>query len=434
MTDPVLWPVVAIFAVLLLLLAAGVWVGLSLIGSAVFALWLLTDVPIGDAMATTVWSATTGWSLTSLPLFILMGEILFRTNVTNNLFAAISPWVSNLPGRLLHVNVLACTLFAAISGSSAATCATVGRISCDELKQRGYPDKLITGSLAGASTLGLLIPPSIVMIVYGVAAEVSISKLFLAGVFPGLLLALCFMGLIALFALLDPQQIPEKEPSLSLTQKLRSSAGLAAPLLLVLAVLGSIYTGIATPTQAAVIGVCGALAVAWLDGGLTSANITASLLGATSTSAIIMLIIMGSSFLSLAMGFTGIPDQLAQWISQLELSKYGLLLALTFLFIALGCFLDGISMILLTMSVVLPIVKAAGFDLIWFGIYLVLVIEIAQITPPVGINLYVLQGITRQGIGTIARAALPNFALITLVIVIITLVPELVLFLPKQMY
>ena len=428
-----LFAISVFLAVLFFLLGSGIWVGLSLIGVSVAGMLLFTTRPVGDAMVTTIWATSSSWTLTALPLFIWMGEILFRTRLSEDLFRGLAPWMTRLPGRLLHVNVAGCALFAAVSGSSAATVATVGKMSIPELRQRDYPEKLIIGTLAGAGTLGLLIPPSIILIVYGVTINESISKLFIAGVLPGILLALLFMGYIVLAALLNREAMPPSEARQSFGQKLKDSLGLLPVILLIFCVLGAIYLGLATATEAAVLGVTGALLLALLQGSLTRETFMTSLMGATRTSCMIALILAGSSFLSLAMGFTGIPRGLAIWIDTLELSPLALIAALTVFYVILGCFLDGISTVVLTMAVVEPMVRQAGFDMIWFGIFLVIVVEMAQITPPVGFNLFVLQGMTNHDMPFIAKAALPMFFIMCLAVILVVAFPEIATWLPEQM-
>ncbi|MGH6944036.1 MAG: TRAP transporter large permease [Geminicoccaceae bacterium] len=420
-------------AVLFFLLGSGIWVGLSLLGVALTGMLLFTTRPAGDAMAITIWTASSSWTLTALPLFIWMGEILFRTRLSENLFRGLAPWMARLPGGLLHVNVAGCALFAAISGSSAATVATVGKMSIPELRARGYAERMNIGTLAGAGTLGLLIPPSIIMIVYGVTVNESIARLFIGGILPGLMLAFLFMGYIAIVGLLRREIAPEREAAMPLSDKLRNSAGLAPVILLILAVLGSIYAGIATATEAAVLGVVGGLVLSALQGSLTRKTFTESLMGATVTSCMIALILAGSSFLTLAMGFTGLPRRLAEAIGALELAPLTLIIALTAFYIVLGCFLDGISMVVLTMAVVEPMIRQAGIDLLWFGIYLVIVVEMAQITPPIGFNLFVLQGMTGHDIGYIARAALPMFFIMCLAVALVVAFPQIVTFLPARL-
>ncbi|MEJ6003527.1 TRAP transporter large permease [Paucibacter soli] len=421
--------VLALFAIL----GSGVWIGLALSGVAWLGMQLFSARPAGDAMAVTIWGSSSSWTLTALPLFIWMGEILFRTRLSSDMFKGLAPWMQALPGRLLHTNVVGCAIFAAVSGSSAATCATIGKMTLPELKRRGYPDQIAIGSLAGAGTLGLLIPPSIIMIVYGVMADVSISALFMAGVLPGLLLAALFSGYLVLWAWRHPELIPPADAPLSLAQKLAASRSLIPVLLLIAAVLGSIYTGIATATEAAAVGVLGALLLSGLQGSLGWANFRAALMGATRLYCMIALILAGASFLTLAMGYIGLPRHLAEWIASLGLSPLGLLLGLLLFYVVLGCFLDGISMVVLTMGVIMPTVQRAGIDPLWFGIFIVLVVEMAQITPPVGFNLFVLQGMTGREIGSLARMALPFFLLLFAAVALIYLLPEIVTYLPQRM-
>jgi tripartite ATP-independent transporter DctM subunit len=418
---------------LLLILGSGVWIGLTLSGVAWIAMELFTARPAGDAMAVTIWGTASSWTLTALPLFIWMGEILFRTRLSQDMFKGLSPWMQALPGRLLHTNVVGCTIFAAVSGSSAATCATIGKMTLPELKRRGYPEHMIVGTLAGASTLGLLIPPSIIMIVYGVAAEVSIAKLFIAGVFPGLLLACLFSGYIAVWALLNPEQIPAADEKTTLLQKINASRALIPVISLIAAVLGSIYAGIATATEAAAVGVLGALVISTLQGSMSWATFKDSLMGATRLYCMIALILAGAAFLTLSMGYIGLPRHLAEWIVSLNLSQGQLIFALTLFFVLLGCFLDGISMVVLTMGVLMPTIQAAGIDPIWFGIFVVLVVEMAQITPPVGFNLFVLQSMTGKELPWIAKVTLPMFLLMCLAAVLIYMFPGIATWLPTHM-
>jgi len=410
-----------------------VWIGLTLAGVAWIGMQLFSSRPAGDAMAVTIWGSASSWTLTALPLFVWMGEILFRTRLSQDMFRGLAPWMQALPGRLLHVNVAGCTIFAAVSGSSAATCATIGKMSLPELSRRGYPDGISIGSLAGAGTLGLLIPPSIIMIVYGVSAEVSIAQLFIAGVLPGLLLALLFSGYLMVWALLNPDKVPPRDARLSFGAKLRESRHLIPVMLLIAAVLGSIYGGIATATEAAALGVVGALLISAVQGSLNWQTFKDSLLGGTRLYCMIALILSGAAFLTLAMGYIGLPRHLAEWIATLGLSPFGLLLVLMLFYIVLGCFLDGISMVVLTMGVILPTIQKAGIDPLWFGIFIVLVVEMAQITPPVGFNLFVLQGMTQREIGWIARVTFPFFLLMVAAVGMIYVFPEIVGWLPAQM-
>jgi C4-dicarboxylate transporter, DctM subunit len=421
--------IVSLFA----LLGSSVWIGLTLAGVAWIGMELFSTRPAGDAMAVTIWGSASSWTLTALPLFIWMGEILFRTRLSESMFRGLAPWVSHLPGRLLHTNVIGCTIFAAVSGSSAATCATIGKMTLPELGKRGYPDEITIGSLAGAGTLGLLIPPSIIMIVYGVTAEVSIARLFVAGVLPGILLAALFSGYLAVWALLHRDRIPVPDESLSLRRKLFESRHLIPVIVLIAAVLGSIYAGIATATEAAAVGVVGALILSAAQGSLGWDTFRESLMGATRLYCMIALILAGAAFLTLSMGYIGLPRNLAAWITSLQLSPFMLMLALAVFYIVLGCFLDGISMVVLTMGVILPTVQAAGFDLIWFGIFIVIVVEMAQITPPVGFNLFVLQGMTGRQLPWIARVTAPFFLLMVLMLLLLWFFPQIATWLPSRM-
>lgn len=384
-------------------------------------------------MITTIWSASSSWTLIALPMFIWMGEILYRTRLSEDMFKGLSPWMARLPGGLVHTNIVGCTVFAAVSGSSAATLTTVGKMSIPELRRRKYPEHMIIGTLAGAATLGLMIPPSLTLIVYGVTINESITKLFLAGIVPGLVLALLFMGYVAISSMVSKDFNPDPEPYMTFSEKVANSRFLLPVILLILMVIGSMYTGYATATEAAAFGVIGSLALAAGQGSLTWKSFTESLMGATRTSAMIALILAGASFLSLSMGFTGLPRGLADFIASMNLSRFELLMALLVFYIILGCFLDGISSVVLTMAVVEPMIRQAGIDLIWFGIFIVVAVEMAQITPPIGFNLFVLQGMTDHEMSYIAKAAIPMFLLMVVMVFILIAVPELATWLPDNM-
>ena len=420
-------------SVLLIFLGSGIWVAVSMIGVSAIGMMLFTSRPVGDAMATTIWGTSSSWTLTALPLFVWMGEILFRTKLSENLFKGLSPWMQKLPGGLIHVNVVGCALFAAISGSSAATVATVGKMSIPELRKRKYPEKILLGSLAGSGTLGLLIPPSIILIIYGVAVQESIAKLFIAGIIPGIMIALIFMSYVIIWSLINKKDMPKILEEYTLFEKIRRSKQLLPVIILILAVIGSIYTGIATATEAASLGVVGALILSFFQKSLTIETFKSSLLGATKTSCMIAFILAGSTFLSLAMGFTGLPRNLAMWIQSMDLSPYVLIFVLMIFYIILLMFLDGISAVVLTMAIIEPMIRQAGFDMIWFGIFLVIVVEMAQITPPVGFNLFVLQGMANKDMGYIARSAFPLFLLMVLAVILVVVFPEIALWMPEQM-
>ncbi|MGH1423937.1 MAG: TRAP transporter large permease [Pseudooceanicola sp.] len=430
MSDPMIAAV--LLGELIGLLALGVWVGFSLIIVALSAIVFFSNAPVGLVMATTMWGHSHSWALAALPLFILMGEVLLRSRLSQDMFSGIAPWIGRMPGRLLHVNILGCAIFAAVSGSSAATAATIGRMSVPELEKRGYPQAMIIGTLAGSATLGLLIPPSIILIVYGVATEQSIARLFVAGILPGAMLVGLFALYVAGYAWVRPADIPE-EPRHTWGEKIAASRRLIPVGLLIAGVIGSIYTGIASPTDAAALGVVLAVVLALSSGAFGWGEFKDALMSATRTSCMIAFILVAAAFLSIAMGFTGLPRNLATWIAGMGLSQGALLVALTVFFVVLGCFLDGISVVVLTTSIIMPMVSAAGIDPLWFGIYLVIVVEMSQITPPVGFNLFVIQGLTGIDILRIAKAALPFFMLLLLGVVLITLVPGIVTWLPGLM-
>jgi C4-dicarboxylate transporter, DctM subunit len=416
--------------IMLVLLASGVWVAVTLMSVGLISMLLFSHAPAMTIQSTVIWGQSSSWALTALPLFIWMGEILYRTRLAKDMFEGLSPWLAGFPGRLVHINVVSCGIFAAVSGSSAATTATIGRITIPELIKRGYDEKTTIGSLAGSSTLGFLIPPSIIMIVYGVAADVSITRLFIAGVLPGLMLMVLFMGYLAAWSMFNPSKVPAREPKIPFLQRIRETAKLFPIVLLMIAVIGSIYAGIATATEAAAVGVVGALLIAFFTGSLNKKSFIDSVLGATRTSVMVSFILAGAAFLSTAMGFTGIPRELSSWVGTLGLGKFELLLALTVLFIIMGCFLDGISIVVLTAAVIMPIINQAGIDPIWFGIFMVVVIEMSQITPPVGINLFILQSMTGKNLWYVAKAAFPFFLLLVVATILLILFPEIATWLP----
>jgi len=427
--------IVSLLLVVLLffLLGAGVWVAFSLLGVGFIAMSLLTSTPVGKTMAITIWGSSYSWELAALPMFIWIGEILFRSRLSEDMFSGISPWVTRLPGRLLHVNILGCGIFAAVSGSSAATTATIGKISLPQLFERKYDERMALGTLAGSGTLGLLIPPSIILIVYGAATEESIARLFIAGVIPGLMLILLFMGYVVFWSLLFPHKVPPRDAPLPLRERLYASRRLAPLLGMIAAVIGSIYTGIASPTDAAAVGVLLSLVISRLSGTLSWKTFVEGVAGATKMSCMIAFILAGAGFMSVAMGFVGLPAALAQWIAGLQLSVYALIVVLTVFFVVLGCFLDGISIVVLTTAIILPMVDQLGIDRIWFGIYLVLVVEMSQVTPPVGFNLFVIQALTKRNIFYIARCALPFFFVLLLAVALLVAFPELATYLPEKM-
>ncbi len=422
-----------VFGLLALTLSLGIHIGFSLFIVGFCGMALFSPLPPGGNLASSVWSTVNKWELVALPLFILMGEILFHSGISEKLFKGLVPWLYRLPGGLLLMNIVACTFFAAVSGSSAATTATVGRITLAEFEKLGYDEKLAIGSLAGAGTLGFLIPPSLIMIVYAILAEVSIGKMFIAGILPGFLLASIYILYIVYRGLRDPSIAPRMQESYSWAERLTALKDLLPVIILILMVLGSIYAGFATPTEAAALGVLGAAAFAFLNRRLNLKGLFVCLLAAVKTTSMICLIVMGASYLSRVMGFLGIPAALTQAIVDLKLSPYVLMLVLGLVYVVLGCILDGFSIVVMTLPIALPMAVASGFDPIWFGIYLILMVELSQITPPVGFNLFVIQGLTDKSIGEIAVYALPFFFLMVLTTVIITVFPEIVLYLPRLM-
>jgi tripartite ATP-independent transporter DctM subunit len=424
---------VVLFASLLVLLVGGVWIAIAMGVVAWLGLALFTTSPPEVNLFQAFWGSNASWTLAALPLFVWMGEILFRTRLSDEMFEGLAPWLGWLPGRLMHVNIFGCAIFAAVSGSSSATCATIAKVALPELIRRGYDEKTCLGSLCGAGTLGLLIPPSIIMIVYAVAAEVSILKMFIAGVLPGIMLVLFFSGYIVVWALLNPEKTPRHVDHLSFRERLHKARNLIPCVLLIAFVMGAMFTGYATATEAAAFGVLGALVIAWWSGSLTPANFWASLMGATRLSCMILFILAGAAFLSSCMAFTGIPRALAQWVGSLGASPHALIAVLALIYLLLGTALDGISMIVLTTSIVLPMIESAGFDLIWFGIFIVLLVEIAELTPPLGFNLFVLQTMSGRDSNYVALASIPFFCMMVLSLVVVIAFPGIATWLPDAL-
>jgi tripartite ATP-independent transporter DctM subunit len=422
-----------VFGTLFVTLSAGIWVGFSLFIVGFVGMTLFSSLPAGNNMASSVWATIEKWEYVALPMFILMGEILYRSGISERLFRALVPWLYRLPGGLLLMNIISCTLFAAVSGSSAATTATVGRITLAELDKLGYDRAIAQGSLAGAGTLGFLIPPSLIMIVYAILAEVSIGKMFMAGILPGILLSGIYSAYIVYRGIRNPGIAPRMQDSYTWGERIRALKDLAPTVILILMVLGSIYAGIATPTEAAALGVLGATIFALINRQMNLKILFECLVGAVKTNAMIMMIVVGAGFLSRVMGFLGIPAAITSAITGMDLSPYTLMVLLGLVYVVLGCLLDGFSIVVMTLPIALPMVVAAGFDPIWFGIYLILMVEVSQITPPVGFNLFVIQGLTGDPIMRIARQALPFFFLMLLTTAIITLFPEIALYLPQLM-
>src|SRR5688500_18313108 len=422
-----------LLALLLVLLLGGLWIALALAAVAWAGLQFFTSSPPEVNLFQTFWGSSANWTIAALPLFVWMGEILYRTKLSEEMFEGLAPWLTWLPGRLMHVNVLACGIFGTVSGSSAATCATIAKVALPELIKRGYDEKTCLGSLCGAGTLGLLIPPSIIMIVYAVAAEVSILKMFVAGVLPGVMLIGLFSGYIVVWALLNPEKTPRHVDDLSFVERIRKARNLIPCLVLIAFVMGMMFTGYATATEAAAFGVLGALVIAWWSRSLTRENFWTSLMGATRLSCMILFILAGAAFLSSCMAFTGIPRALAEWVASLNASPVALIAVLAVIYLILGTALDGISMIVLTTSIVLPMVEAAGFDLIWFGIFIVLLVEIAELTPPLGFNLFVLQTMSGRDSNYVALASIPFFCMMVLALGAVIAFPQIATWLPDAL-
>ncbi|MFH1153591.1 MAG: TRAP transporter large permease subunit [Pseudomonadota bacterium] len=440
-SDPLIMALV-MFGFMFLCLFSSLWIGFSLMATGIFGMLVFNlNLPpvlsvwdkIGGLLANSIYNSTNSWSLTALPLFVLMGEILYRTAISSKLLNGLLPWVASIPGRLLHINVFACSLFAAVSGSSAATTATVGKITLDELSRRGYDRSLAIGSLAGAGTLGFLIPPSLIMIIYGILSDTSIGKLFIAGILPGIMLAGSYSIYIMIIALIRPSIVPDKTETFTLKQKLKALKDLVPILLLIGSVLGGIYMGITTPTEAAAIGVIGALVLAVAFRNLTWPTLKDSLFNAVKTTCMICFIILSAAFLSQVVGFVGIARALSLYIAELNLSPYLLILVVGLMYLVLGMMLDGISIVVMTLPIVLPIVASAGFQPLWFGIFLVFMVELSQITPPVGFSIFVIQSMTTETVPAILKATFPFFMIMILMVVVITVFPDIIFFLPDRM-
>jgi len=422
---------VFVLLVMVVLLCSSMWIGFALLGTGLLSLEWFRDVPIQRILAQDVWSRLNADELVTLPLFVLMGDILFFSKLSESLFRGIAPWVQRLPGGLLHVNVIGCTIFAAVSGSSAATTATVGRMTLRELLKRGYDKDMAMGSLAGAGTIGLMIPPSIPMIVYGVLADVSILDLFIAGVVPGLIIAVMFIGWIMLQAWWRPSVQPADPEVYTWAQKVESLKDLLPVSLLILSVIGSMYSGLASVTEAAAVGVAGALAISVAQGLMSWRNLGRALLSTVRTCSMIGLILLGALFLAKVMTMLGIPGETGQWVKSLELSPYMLIFTLLLVYLILGTALDGLSAMVMTLPVVFPLVLASGFDPVWFGIFLIITIELSNVSPPVGFNLFIIQQMTGESQTRVAKSSLPYCILMLVLIVVMTVWPGLITWLPQ---
>ena len=433
-------PIVAAFIVIAMMfvfLATGAWIFVGLLLTSLVSLFLVADYSvarIGPIVMPMMVKTVTSWELAAVPLFIWMGEIINRSNVSERLFRGLTPWVSGLPGGLVHTNVAGCVLFAAVSGSSVATTATIGKITTRALAERDYDVNLSIGSVAAAGSIGIMIPPSITMIIYGMIAEVSVAKLFAAGMFPGLLLGVLYSGYIAGRCMLRPELAPTPATRPTVAERLRALGDLLPVLFLILVVLGGIYTGLATPSEAAALGVVGALCITVSTGQFTRSTFVDSAMSAVIVTAMLGTAFAAAALLSTTMGFLHVPQTIAAFIAGLDLTPAMLLVVLGVFYIVLGCVLESISLILMTMPISYPLIVQAGFDPVWFGVFLVLVIEMGLITPPIGFNLFVLRSITGHPIGRIAWAAFPFFLLMVAAAVILAVFPAIVLWLPKALF
>ena len=422
---------ITILLILAVLLCSGLWIGPTLFITGWIALAMFTDRPVLSIMGSVVWNNVNSSSLMALPLFIMMGEFLARSRISDDLFEGLAPWVAKLPGGLLHVNVIACALFAAITGSVNATTATVGKITIPEFRKRGYSETLSIGSLTSSGTLGILIPPSVPMLIYGVAANVSIGKLFIAGIVPGIILMMCFCVYIGAMSLIQHEK--KIAETFTWMDRLRNSPKILPVIILIAFVLGSIYAGWATPTEAAAIGVLGSAVLGIVTGGITFKVFTQCLVGTVKTNCMVMLILIGASFFSVALGFLGLPKWLSATLVAHGATKFEVILLITCVYLFLGCLIDGYSMIVMTVPMFLPLMQEYGMDPLWYGIFVILLVQVANITPPVGFNLFLVTGLANRSIGFISRAVLPFIAVIIGFIGLITLFPEIVLFLPRLM-
>lgn len=439
--DPLTLTIILLIVMFAFLLSS-IWIGVSLMLTGIFGMLIFkVNLPpsiniwdkIGDLLSSSLYDSLNSWSLAALPMFILMGELLYKSSISTRLFNGLIPWLTKVPGRLLHINVAACSLFAAVSGSSAATTATIGKITLGELRKRGYSKSLSLGSLAGSGTLGFLIPPSLIMIIYGVLSNVSIGKLFIAGILPGILLASSYALYIIIAASIDKNAVPRREEEVTWSQRVHSLKDLLPIFLLITLVLGSIYGGFATPTEAAALGVLGSIILGFYFKSLDSEVFKTAILNTIKTTVMISFIIAGAGFLSQVVGFLGIARALSEYIASLGLSPYMLIFVVGIMYMILGMMLDGISMVVMTLPIVLPIVTAAGYSPLWFGIFLVLMVELSQITPPVGFSLFVIQSISGAKIGYILKATFPFFVIMILIVVVLTIFPEITFYLPSKM-
>ncbi len=422
------------FAVMLCLLLTGLHVASVMMLTALLGILVGYGPAVLAPLGNLMWSELNSFILTAIPLYILMGEILVHSDVARRMYRALSDWLTWLPGGLLHTNIASSSMFAAISGSSVATAATIGTVAFPTFRREGYDERWVSGSIASGATLGILIPPSINLIIYGAITETSIGALFLAGFVPGVILALFFMITIAIAALIRPSVAGTGRSRLSTEGRVGRLVDLIAPLVIFVLIIGSIYKGWATPTEAAAVGVIAALALAAVNRKLSVAMLHASLRATVRITAMILLVLTGAFFLNFSMGMLGIPEQISAYVSSLEVPPLALIALLVLFYLLLGCFLDALAMMITTIPILFPIVVQIGYDPIWFGVFVVIMCELALLTPPVGMNLYIVQGVRRSGqLTDVIRGVVPFFAGILVLVGLMAVYPQFILWLPQAM-
>lgn len=429
------WEILALILVasMAFMLVIGQWTAFALGLVGVLILYLSKGTLALVSISSVVWNTSSSYILIAVPLFLLMGEVILRGGISGHFYRGVATLLGSTPGGLLHANIVACAIFSAISGSSVATAAAVGTVAIPEMTRRGYDPRSVFGSLAAGGTLGILIPPSIIMILYGALVEESIAKLFMAGVFPGIAMAGLFMVFIAGRVMLEPHLVPGREAvELSWAEWFRRTFHVLPVFVLLLVVLGGIYTGLTTPTEAAAVGAAGAAVLAAAYRGLNLSVLREALLSSVKTTCMVIFIIIGAQILSTALTFSGITRELSAWIVSLAFSKWMLFAVLVLLYIVLGFFVDGISMIYVTLPVLFPVIVAAGFDVIWFGVVLTILVELGQITPPVGLNLFTIQAISGgRPFSEVVLGSVPYAFIMLMMILLLVIFPGLALWLPS---
>lgn len=416
---------------LLVLIGISIPVGAALGGLGLILDHLYSFLPLSRALGEVTWSTSNDFLLVAIPMFVMLGEILLRSGIAERMYNAMSMWLSWLPGGLMHANIGACTVFSATSGSSVATAATVGTVALPQLERRGYNEPLFLGSLAAGGTLGILLPPSINLIIYGVLTNTSVPRLYLAGILPGLIAAGLFMLIIAVACIIKPEWGGQRM-SAPWRDRFIGLLHIVPPMLIFLLVVGSIYAGLATPTEAAALGVVGALILAAFMRRLTLRMMREVLEGTMKTTAMIMLIVIGAAFLNFIMSATGLTNMLNSWLIGLGLSPYMMLLMLVAFYLVIGCFMETLSLMVTTIPVIAPVMIALGFDPVWLGIVIIILIEVALITPPVGLNLFVVHSLRTSGsMNALMIGAIPFVLMLLLLVFLLAIFPGLALWLPQ---